>query len=115
VTKVEKYARLEGEDACLLYAPGAGGEVIEWGNSSELKTGDIVYTFGHPGGSTDLIWSEAQFMEHVSIGGNPYLKTANYCRPGSSGGPLLDASGRLVGIVTMVQVRDRGGERSYGA
>lgn len=115
VSKVEKYARLEGEDACLLFAPGAGGEVIEWGNSSELKTGDTVYTFGHPGGATDLIWSEAQFLEHVSFGGNPYLRTANYCRPGSSGGPLLDSSGRLVGIVTTVQVRERGGERSYGA
>lgn len=115
VTKVEKYARLEGDDACLLYAPGAGGEVIEWGRASDLKPGELVYSFGHPGGSTDLIWSEAPFLAQVSFGGTPYLQTANYCRPGSSGGPLLDGNGRLVGIVTRGQVSERGGVTSYGA
>jgi len=113
--KVEKYARLDGEDACLLYAPGAGGEVIEWGSASSLKPGDMVYTFGHPGGSRDLIWSEAEFLGPLNIRGNDYLQTANYCRPGSSGGPLLDASGRLVGIVTSGVVIQRGGATTYGA
>lgn len=115
VSKVEKYARLDGEDACLLYAPGAGGEVIEWGSASSLKPGDMVYTFGHPGGSRDLIWSEAEFLGPLNIRGNDYLQTANYCRPGSSGGPLLDASGRLVGIVTSGMVRRQGGATTYGA
>lgn len=115
VSKVEKYARLDGEDACLLYAPGAGGEVIEWGNSANLKPGEMVYTLGHPGASRDLIWSEAEFLRFATIGGNEYLQTANYCRPGSSGGPLLDSSGRLVGIVTSGQVRVSGGETTYGA
>jgi len=102
-TKVEKYARLDGEDACLVYAPNSGGETIEWGRAAELKQGDIVHSFGHPGGSAAVVWSEGQFLMRVERNGDEMLLSANYCRPGSSGGPLLDNNGRLVGIVTAVQ------------
>lgn len=117
VSKVEKYARLDGEDACLVFAPNAGGEPIEWGNSSSLKAGDTVHTFGHPGGSTDVIWSEGQYLARAEKGGDEFLLTANYCRPGSSGGPLLDDSGRLIGIVTAVQryVSRNGEPPRYGS
>ncbi len=111
VTKVEKYARLDGEDACLLYAPGAGSDTVAWGNSAALRPGDTVHTMGHPGGSTDIIWSEGAYRLRVERGGETFLVSDNYCRPGSSGGPLLDDEGRLVGIVTAVQrFKAKGGE-----
>lgn len=117
VTKAEKYARLDGEDACLVYAPNAGGEPIEWGSSAGLKEGDVVHTFGHPGGSTQVIWSQGEFLSRMHRGGEEFLMTSNYCRPGSSGGPLLDHRGRLVGIVMAVQrYMARGGEApAYGS
>ena len=116
VTKVEKYARLDDEDACLLLAPGAGGDSIAWGSSAALRQGDTVHTFGHPGGSSDIIWSEGSFHASVERSGETFLITTNYCRPGSSGGPLLDNEGRLVGIVTAVQrFQARGGDPQYGA
>ncbi|MGE5386822.1 MAG: trypsin-like peptidase domain-containing protein [Betaproteobacteria bacterium] len=114
-TKVEKYARLDGEDACLVYAPGAGGEPIEWGNSGDLRHADTLYTFGHPGGSANIVWSEGKFLGRAERAGQTFLFSANYCRPGSSGGPLLDEQGRLVGIVTAVQRYARAGEApAYG-
>jgi S1-C subfamily serine protease len=111
VSKVEKYARLDGEDACLLLAPGAGNDSIAWGNSAALRPGDTVHTFGHPGGSSEIIWSEGSFRTRADRGGETFLISDNYCRPGSSGGPLLDNEGRLVGIVTAVQrFQAKGGE-----
>ena len=116
VSKVDKYARLDDEDACLLLAPGAGSDSIAWGSSAALRQGDTVYTFGHPGGSSDVILSEGFFRAPVERSGETFLITTNYCRPGSSGGPLLDNEGRLVGIVTAVQrFQARGGDPQYGA
>lgn len=116
-SKVEKYARLDGEDACLLFAPGAGSEAIEWGSSANLRPGDTVHAMGHPGGSTAMAWSEGSFRLRAERGGETFLLSDNYCRPGSSGGPLLDGEGRLVGIVTAVQrFQAKGGEApQYGA
>lgn len=116
VSKVEKYARLDDEDACLLLAPGSGSDSIAWGSWVALRQGDTVHTFGHPGGSSDIIWSAGSFHAPVERSGETFLITTNYCRPGSSGGPLLDNEGRLVGIVTAVQrFQARGGDPQYGA
>lgn len=108
--RVEKYARLDDADACLLLAPGAGGEAVEWGNSAALRPGDTVHVMGHPGGIADVAWSEGPFRQRTERGGETFLLSENYCRPGSSGGPLLDGEGRLVGIVTAVQRIQSGGE-----
>ena len=117
VTKVEQYTRLNDEDVCLLHAPGAGGDVIPWGSSEGLKYGDSTYNLGHPGGSSDVIWSEAKLVGRTEHNGETYLVTSNFCRPGSSGGPLIDDQGRLVGVVTAVQVSQsqNDGAVRYGA
>ncbi|MFA7292845.1 MAG: trypsin-like peptidase domain-containing protein [Rhodocyclaceae bacterium] len=116
VTKVDKYARLDGEDACLLLAPGAGNDAIAWGSSTSLRAGDTVHTFGHPGGSSDIVWSQGAFRTRAERSGETFLLSDNYCRPGSSGGPLLDNEGRLVGVVTAVQrFQAKGGDPQYGA
>lgn len=103
VFRVDKYARLDGEDACLLHAPGAGTDTLAWGSASNLRAGDTVHTFGHPGGSSEITWSSGQFVQRQVKGGEAFLLSSNYCRPGSSGGPLVDDNGRLVGVVTAVQ------------
>ncbi len=104
-TQVRAYARLDDDDACLLHAPGAGSETLEWGRSADLGFGDATHTFGHPGGSSNLIWSSGAFERRMAVSGRgeEVLITNNYCRPGSSGGPLLDGEGRLIGVVTAVE------------
>lgn len=113
--RVDKYARLDGEDACLLHAPGAGADALAWGSSAALRPGDTLHTFGHPGGSSEITWSTGQFVQRQAKGGEEFLLSSNYCRPGSSGGPLVDDNGRLVGVVTAVQrYAARFGEPQYG-
>ena len=104
-TQVRAYARLDDDDACLLHAPGAGSDTLEWGRSADLGFGDATHTFGHPGGSSNLIWSSGAFERRMAVSGRgeEVLITNNYCRPGSSGGPLLDGEGRLIGVVTAVE------------
>jgi serine protease Do len=116
-TRVTEYARLDDDDACLLHAPGAGDYAVEWGNSADLKPGDMTHTFGHPGGSIDVVWSTGNFVQRMptKARGEDFLVTTNYCRPGSSGGPLFDNEGRLVGVVMASQrLRSEGREVSYG-
>lgn len=105
ISRVKEYARLDDDDVCLLHAPGAGSDAIEWGISANLKYGDSTYTLGHPGGASDLVWSSGAFVRRMGLSGRgeDFLVTNNYCRPGSSGGPLFDGEGRLVGVVTAVQ------------
>ncbi|TXH24963.1 MAG: hypothetical protein E6Q99_06345 [Elusimicrobia bacterium] len=98
-SKVEKYARLDDEDACLLLAPGAGNDTITWGDSNALAPGDTLHTFGHPGGTWDIVWSSGRLIDRIRHKGETFLFSSNVCLPGSSGGPVLDDNGRLVGIV----------------
>jgi S1-C subfamily serine protease len=117
ISRVTEYARLEDDDACLLHAPGAGSDAVEWGTSATLKSGDPTHTFGHPGGSSNLVWSYGVFVRRMPTNGRgeDILVTNNYCRPGSSGGPLFDGEGRLVGVVAAVQrFTGKGQDNPYG-
>lgn len=86
-------------DACVAYAPGLPGTPIGIGNSGQLGAGDLVFNVGYPGG-TQLTASEGSFVRTEERGGQNFLVTSNFCQPGSSGGPLLDANGNLIGLVT---------------
>ncbi len=78
------------------------------GESSSLKVGQSVYAIGNPFGldqslTTGII--SALGREIISIGGRPIrdvIQTDAAINPGNSGGPLLDSSGRLIGVNTMI-------------
>ncbi|MFZ1561483.1 MAG: trypsin-like peptidase domain-containing protein [Saprospiraceae bacterium] len=81
---------------------------IPVGQSSTLKVGQSVYAIGNPFGldqslTTGII--SALGREIISIGGRPIrdvIQTDAAINPGNSGGPLLDSSGRLIGVNTMI-------------
>lgn len=70
------------------------------GASALLKTGDKIYALGSPVGLENTLTSGI-----VSATGRRFLSTGEVLQvdaalnPGNSGGPLLDDSGRVVGIV----------------
>ena len=85
--------------------------------SEEAKIGDTVFTIGSPlgydyrGTVTDGILSGKDRMVTVSVSGNTndyvmkVLQTNAAVNPGNSGGPLLNASGEVIGIISLKLVQ----------
>lgn len=81
---------------------------IEWGNSDELDVGGMVWALGSPFGLERSITFGIVSAKHRSgrvPDSRPHqdlLQTDAAVNPGNSGGPLVDAHGRLVGINTAI-------------
>ena len=85
---------------------------VQLGNSDEVRVGDLVLAIGNP-------YAVGQTVTHglVSAVGRTQLQINNYeyyiqtdaaINPGSSGGALLDARGRLIGINMAIVSQTRG-------
>ena len=88
---------------------------IELGDSRNLKPGEWVLAMGHPwgvqgaatGGVVIGVGSGWPFPEgkgwpEIPRSHREWIMVSLPLRPGNSGGPLIDAEGRLVGINTMM-------------
>lgn len=86
---------------------------VELGSSQTLQPGQMVFAFGFPwgvaGGATSgvIIGVGAQLGDLVSTR-NEWVAASLHLRPGHSGGPMVDAAGRLIGINTLMNGPDVG-------
>ncbi len=91
-----------------IKAPASVLTPIKVGNSSVLKVGQSVFAIGNPFGLDQTLTTgiiSALGREIESITGRPIkdvIQTDAAINPGNSGGPLLDSSGRLIGVNTMI-------------
>lgn len=89
-------------------APAAKLRPIPVGQSSTLRVGQSVYAIGNPFGLDQTLTTgviSALGREITSLTGRPIrdvIQTDAAINPGNSGGPLLDSSGRLIGVNTMI-------------
>jgi serine protease Do len=86
---------------------------LAFGDSDELKPGQLVLAVGSPLGlrnsvSLGVISAVARQLEPESP--MIYVQTDASINPGSSGGPLVDMRGRLIGINTMIASQAGGNE-----
>jgi serine protease Do len=86
---------------------------LAFGDSDELSAGQVVLAFGSPMGlnnsvSLGVVSAVARQLEPESP--MIYVQTDASINPGSSGGPLVDLRGRLVGINTLIVSRAGGNE-----
>lgn len=93
-------------DVAALAIDASGLPTIELGNSKQLQPGDWVLALGHPWGvsgavTAGMVIDVGQPLE-ISTFKNEMIQIGLHLRPGHSGGPLVDADGRLVGINTMM-------------
>jgi serine protease Do len=92
-------------DVALLKVPGAGYPSLPFGNSDELRRGRLVFAFGSPMGlensaSMGVVSAMARQLQE----GDPmiYVQTDAAINPGSSGGPLVNTEGEVVGLNTFI-------------
>ena len=96
--RITAAAFLIREDACVAIAPGLAARPMAIGNAAQLKRGDPIYSLGFATGQ--LSFSTGTLLGVINRQGQEYLVTSNYCDQGISGGPLVDAAGRLVGLTS---------------
>lgn len=100
-------------DLALLRLPDRSLPAARIGDSTQLKVGHLVFALGHPWGSRNA--ASAGVISHLgtaetqgSRGLIPIIRIDAHLAPGNSGGPLLNASGEVIGINTMVVGGDQG-------
>ena len=89
----------EEYDLCRLSVPGLGAPAVAIGSADTLRTGQKVYAIGAPQG-LELTISDGIVSGMRELPQGRVIQTTAPISPGSSGGPLFDAYGRLVGIMT---------------
>jgi serine protease Do len=100
-------------DLAVIKIDGGSLPALEFGDSDALNAGQLVLAFGSPLGfqnsvSLGVISSIARQLEPESP--MIYVQTDASISPGSSGGPLVDLRGRLVGINTLLALEPGGRE-----
>lgn len=93
-------------DLALLKINAPGLVAAEWGDSDEADVGSIVWAVGSPYGFQQTITSGIISAKDRPGDGNSrkktLLQTDAAVNPGNSGGPLVDAQGRVIGINTSI-------------
>jgi hypothetical protein len=92
------YSYEEDKDICLLDANGIKANPVQIRKAASLKVGDTVFAVGAPPG-VQLYLSEG-VVGQLRGEPPPIIQSTAPIFPGSSGGGLFDAEGRLVGLTT---------------
>ncbi|MBQ3670778.1 MAG: trypsin-like peptidase domain-containing protein [Treponema sp.] len=100
----------ESDIAVLKFEPKAGVtlKTIDFGNSDNLKVGQKVIAIGNPFAlertmTTGIISGLGRpIQESANVIIRNMIQTDAAINPGNSGGPLLDSTGKMVGINTMI-------------
>ena len=87
-------------------------DFAEFGDVDDLEVGDFVMTMGSPLGLTrslslGVVSCRDRFLPPMTVSGhvptglfNTWIQTDAAINPGNSGGPLIDLTGRVIGINT---------------
>jgi serine protease Do len=100
-------------DVAVLKIAATGLAHLTLGDSRELRQGQMVMAFGSPLGlqnsvSLGVVSAVARQLKPDSP--TIYIQTDASINPGNSGGPLVDMSGRVVGLNTMILTQSGGSE-----
>ncbi len=102
--RAEVIAYSREHDLALLHASAVRGPTLELRDVHSLRPGEIVFAHGHPLGMSHSMTMGAihGVATHPRTGEPRFVIADVRLAPGNSGGALVDADGRLVGINSMV-------------
>ncbi len=87
-------------DLCKLQGDAVDAPAVQLGSAESLRIGQKVYALGAPQG-LDLTISDGIISSLRDLDGTgKIIQTTTPISPGSSGGGLFDAAGKLIGITT---------------
>lgn len=103
-------AKLIGHDsktdlAVLKIDAGESLPTVSWGDSDKLRAGDNVLAIGNPFGIGTTVTSGIVSARGRDLHNGPYddfIQVDAAINHGNSGGPLVDVSGKVVGINTAI-------------
>ena len=103
-------AKLLGSDtktdlAVLKIDAGSDLPTVNWGDSSTLRAGDSILAMGNPFGIGTTVTAGIVSARGRDLHSGPYDDFIQIDAPinhGNSGGPLVDVSGKVVGINTAI-------------
>ncbi|HVN76013.1 MAG TPA: trypsin-like peptidase domain-containing protein [Thermoanaerobaculaceae bacterium] len=100
-------------DLAVVKVEPHGLKALELGDSDRIRQGQIVLAFGSPLGlgntvTMGVVSAVARQLRPDDI--PAFVQTDAPINPGNSGGPLVDSSGRVIGINTMILTQSGGSE-----
>ncbi len=105
-------ATVKGHDreydlAVIKIEPDRDLPVLELGDSDALEVGEFVVAIGNPYGfehtvTAGVISAKNRSIHAQDVNFDDFLQTDAAINPGNSGGPLLDMSGKVIGINTAI-------------
>jgi serine protease Do len=104
-------------DVAVIRLDTKGLPAIEVGNSSQLRTGDVVLAIGNPFGvgqtvTRGIVSALGRTNVHITDY-EDFIQTDAAINPGNSGGALITTDGKLVGVNTAILSRS-GGSQGIG-
>lgn len=100
----ESIAIARDHDLALIHAPRVSGPLFDLRDVDTLRPGELVFAYGHPlGVSHSLAMGALHGVVRDKRSGDPRFISADIrLAPGNSGGPLVDAEGKLIGVNSMI-------------
>ena len=94
-------------DLALLAIKASGLPTVQLGETRDLRPGELVFAIGHPWGVSQAVTSGAIIglgadMPEMAATRREWLMVSLVLRPGNSGGPLVNTTGRLLGVNTIM-------------
>lgn len=89
-------------DLAIIKAHGQNFRVVSLGNSDRVQVGEGVVAIGSPLSLESTVSSGiVSGIRNIEDGGGKFLQITAPISPGSSGGPLFNMSGEVIGITTL--------------
>ena len=102
---IEGYTAIDKKrDLIILKVTAFGSQIISLGNSNLVEVGQTVYAVGNPRG-LEGTFSDGIISSIRPVGTDKLIQITAPLSPGSSGGPVLNRKGEVIGV-SVLTIRD---------